>query len=103
MIGQPLVLFLVELKYLPLVGLLHAGNIVKAVGVPDINSMDAEKTLVMADILRIDRVEIALAKRKVMNGIQQVRLAGTVISNKTIDFVREKKRRFLVILKICDR
>jgi hypothetical protein len=62
--------------------------------------MDGEKISIVPYILTINQVEITLRERQVMNGIQQIGFAGTVISGKAIDLFRELQRSFPVILKI---
>jgi hypothetical protein len=65
--------------------------------------MDGEKALVVPDILCIDRIESAFAKGKIMYGIEQVGLPGTVIADKAIDLVGKMKAGFFVIFEITDR
>jgi hypothetical protein len=62
--------------------------------------VNGEKMLPVPDILGVDGVEIAFAKREVMDGIQQIGFSGTVITSKAIDLGRETGPCFPVILKI---
>jgi hypothetical protein len=75
MIGQPFVFFLIDLKEFPVICLLDTRDNVRTVTIFYVSSMNAEKALMVPDILGIDQVEIAFAERKVMNGIQQVGLS----------------------------
>ena len=63
-------------------------------------TMDGEEVLSEADILCIDRVEITFAKREVVDGVEEVGLAGTVVANKAIDVVAELHVGLGVILEI---
>ena len=54
----------------------------------------------MLNILGINQVEIAFTKGKVMNGIEKVCFARTVIPNKTIDLIRKQQCGITVILEI---
>jgi hypothetical protein len=65
--------------------------------------MNTEEILSVTDILAVDRVERAFAEGQIVDRIEKVGFPGTVISNETIDFIRENKRSFLVIFKITDR
>jgi hypothetical protein len=82
------------------ISLLNAGNNVRAVPVFQVSAMDAEKVLTMPYILRIDGIEITLAKGKVMNGVKQVCLSGPVITNKTVDLIGKLQGSFAVVLKV---
>jgi len=79
---------------------LYAGDRIGIIPVFQVDTMNGEKGFVMPDILRIDRVEIAFAKGKIMDRIQQVRLAGAVIPDKAIDLIGKRQCRIFIILKI---
>jgi hypothetical protein len=62
MIRQAVIFLLVPFKYFPLLGLLNAGYGISAVAIFQVTPMNAEKIFMMADILHINRVEIAFAE-----------------------------------------
>ena len=88
MVGQPFIFLMVYFKNFPVIGLLYTGNNIRTVTIFQVSAMNAEEVFVMPDILGINRVEIAFAKRQVMDGIQQVCFSSPVITDKTIDLVR---------------
>jgi hypothetical protein len=65
-------------------------------------AMQGKKCLSMADILLVDRVKVTFGKRKVINGIEQIGLAGSIIADKTVYPVRESHFLLSVILEIYD-
>jgi hypothetical protein len=87
MISQPFILFLVEFEYFPVVSLLNTAYSIPGVTIFQVCTMYTEEIFMMADILGVDRVKIAFAERKVVDGIQQVCFARAIITNKAIDFI----------------
>ena len=63
-------------------------------------ALQHKKTLVVADILAIDRIKVTLAKRQVMYGVEQIGFADSVVPYKTIDLGRKNSFKLAVILKI---
>jgi hypothetical protein len=54
----------------------------------------------MPYVLRVNRIEIAFAEGEVINSIQDVGFAHSVIANETVDVVRKFKFRFGIVLKV---
>ena len=61
--------------------------------------MNGKKIFAMADILGIKAGKKTLAERKVMDGVEEVRLAGTVVTHEAVYFPRKIKFRTGVIFK----
>jgi hypothetical protein len=72
MIGQPGVSFFIQLKYFLLGPVLDATDIITMMAVPDVRAMDSEKFLFVLNVLGINKVEITLAKRKVMDSVKKI-------------------------------
>jgi hypothetical protein len=70
------------------------------VAVEIVPSGDRKIRCFVPDVLRVDGVEIAFAKGEVINGVEQVGLAGGVVANKTIHTRREIHIRFSDIFEI---
>ena len=62
--------------------------------------MNAEKILVMSDVEFVGGTEETLAKRKVLNRVEDVGLAGSVQAHKTIDILRKQQVSRLAILEV---
>jgi hypothetical protein len=54
----------------------------------------------MPDVLGINRIQIALAERQVMDRIQQIGLSNPVLTHKAIDLGTQLKISLLIILEI---
>jgi hypothetical protein len=102
-IGKPVIFLFVQEKTLSLVSLLHAPDGTILSGIFRIDPVDRKELLTMPDILQIIRSEIALAKGKVVNGIEQVRLSDAVITDKTVYIVRKGKVGLAIVLEIVQR
>jgi hypothetical protein len=64
-------------------------NVIGRIVIADAGSVNGEIILEVADVLAVDRVEVTLAERKVMNGIHQVSLPYSVVPDKTVDLIRK--------------
>jgi hypothetical protein len=73
------------------------------ISIAQIFAMDGKKISFMPYVLQINRVKIAFGKREIINGVQKICFACTVITNETIDLLRKFQAGFFVILKIGDR
>ena len=100
MVGQPAVLFFVQLKNFMLIAFLSAENGVGVVRIFYPNTLNGKKISLVQDVLRVNDIEITLTKRKVMDCIKQVRLPHAVISYKTVDFFRKTQIEFRIIFKV---
>jgi hypothetical protein len=99
MVCQSFIFFLVALKDLVPVVMNAAEDLIRpAFGVKC--SLDHGKFLIMPYILCVNRIEIALAKAEIVNGIEQVGLPYTIIPDETIDAGREGNFSFGQIFKI---
>jgi hypothetical protein len=89
MIGKPVIFFFVQQKFLPVVSFLDALNMIRRIVITDAGTMYGEIILLVPDILAINGIEVTLAERKVMNGIQKVGFPDPVIPDKTVDLIRK--------------
>jgi len=102
MIRNPIVIFLVNPELLLYAGFLNAAYQLWIATVPLERAMNGKKCLTMPDIQLVDGIEVAFGKRKVVNSIKQIGFTGTIVSNKTIDFIRKSHFLLFVILEIND-
>ena len=65
-----------------------------------IHTMDSEEILLMPDVLLVGGTEETLAKRKVINGIEDVGLPCPVQAHETIDILRQLQIRRLAVLEV---
>jgi len=100
MIGKAVVILFIQQKTLSLVFFLNALDQVGCVAVTHEAAVDGKIFLAMPDVLGIPLVEKTLAKRKVMDGIQEVCLAYPVISRKAVDLIGKDQVGQFVIFKI---
>jgi hypothetical protein len=103
MIGQPVVFLLIEPERFLVISFLNATD---AIGFPTLTlivTMYAEKIHFVPDVLHIHRIEIALAKGEVINGIHDICFAGSVITNEAVDLNRKVEISFSIILEICEQ
>ena len=63
-------------------------------------AVDGEELLADADVLHIDRVEIALAEREIVDGVEEVGLAGTVVAHEAVDLGAEGDLDLGVVLEV---
>jgi hypothetical protein len=54
----------------------------------------------MAYVLYINAVKIAFTERKVIDTVEDIGLARTIVADKAIDLLREMERGFRAILEI---
>jgi hypothetical protein len=64
---------------------LHTAYLVAGIPIADEVPVNGKKILAMFDVLGINGVEIGFAKGQVMNGVEQVGLAGAVVTRKAVD------------------
>jgi hypothetical protein len=69
----------------------------------EIIALNHEEVLTVPDVLGISSVEITLAERQIMNGIQNVGFTHSVSPDQTVDLGAEFHPGLLVILKINQR
>ena len=62
--------------------------------------MDGEEILLMSDVLFVSGAEKALAKRKVIDGIQDVGLPRPVEAHETIDVLRQLQICRFTVLEV---
>jgi hypothetical protein len=66
-------------------------------------TLDHTIILVIPDVLRVHRIQIALAKGQVMDRIQDIGLAHTIFANEAIYLLRKGYFNLFIILKIDQR
>ncbi len=62
--------------------------------------MDGKEILIVTDILLVGGTEKALAKRKVINRVEDVGLAGTVKPHETIHLLRKQQVGRFAVLEV---
>jgi hypothetical protein len=62
--------------------------------------LNTEKRLIETDILTVRHIQIRFTQTEIINGIQDIRLTGSILTNKTIDIGRECDLCLLVVLEI---
>ena len=62
--------------------------------------MDGKIILAKTDILAIDRVEIALAEREIVDSVEQVGFSGAIVAHKAVDVVAKGDIGLRIILEI---
>jgi hypothetical protein len=100
MVGKPVVFFFIQQETLALISFLNTLNQVGLIAVSQETAADSKIILAVPDVLGICRVKKTFAKRKVVDGIEQVCLAYSVVSGKTVDLVGKNQIGQLVIFKI---
>ena len=99
-VGQTLVLLLVALE-LFLAAALHAAvDFLGGAVLLLIESLHHEKLFAVADDLRVDGVGAALAEREIIDRVQQVGLAHTVVSDEAVQLRGKGKLRLTDILVV---
>jgi hypothetical protein len=63
-------------------------------------SMYGKKLLVQPDILTVDGVEIALAEREVVGGIEEVGLPRPVVAYEAVDIATQLDVSLLIVLEV---
>jgi hypothetical protein len=101
MMGQPFILPLVAFEDLVPVVVDTAQDIV-GFTTHGKCSLNHCKFLVMADILGINRIEIAFAQAKIVNGIKQVCFSHAIFAHETIDPGRESYFSFRNVFEIYE-
>ena len=99
MVGQPVVLLTVPFENLLLMQLetaMHLG--IRPLRNAAINPFKHKHLLTPPDILRIGQIGTTLAKREIINGIQQIRFPHAVIPQQTIYVGRKTELRLADIL-----
>ena len=81
--------------------LLNTADLVRMVAVLFIGTMDGKKEFIMPDVLAVNRIEVTLTEREVMDGIQDIGLANTVVTYEAIDLWRKLKFGFRIVFKIA--
>ena len=100
MVAEAVVFLLVEAKRLLLVALLHTRHQLIIFAFMRINAVDGKEILLVADVLFVGRAKKALAKRKVINRVEDVGLSCPVEPHETIDILRKQQVSRLAILKV---
>ena len=72
MVAEAIVFLLVETKRFLLVAFLHARHQLVVLAIVRIHAMDGEEILLVKDVLLVSSAKEALAKRKVIDGIEDV-------------------------------
>lgn len=67
---------------------------------PSENSLEKKEIVTMPDANAVDIVEKTFCKGKIMYGIEDIRLADTIVADKTIDPRGELEIRLGIILEI---
>ena len=83
--GKGFVGFLLVTHLLGLVAPLYARNLNGLVFKPLIASVNGEELLSFPNVLSVDRVEVTLAEREVIDGIEEVGLPHSVVADETVD------------------
>ena len=91
---QAFVLFLVAFEVLLLSALHTAIHLVGVAVVASVGTLEHEEVGIVGDERRVDVGEGTPTKREVIDGIQQIRLAGTVVADEAIHLRRQRERRF---------
>jgi hypothetical protein len=82
------------------ISFLQALNRISFIAIHLVFALYRKIVLIVVDVLRIDGIEIAFAKRQVINGIKQVSFTGGIVPYKTIHFWRKREFGYFVILEI---
>ena len=91
MLGKCRALLLVELHFLRLPTLQRASHCYRvAAVVKHILAIDCKIVGTHTNVLAVHRIEVTLAKRQIIQRIQQIGLSHTVIADQTIHVVRER-------------
>ena len=99
MVGQSLILLLIALERLFLTAS-YATRECFGRAVTLVHSLQHKEILAVTYILRIDNVRKTLAEREIVDGIQQVTLAHTVVPDKTVDIIGKVKVGLNNILEV---
>ena len=100
MLAQAVVLLFVETERLFRVAFLHTRHqLIILLGMA-VDAMYREEILLMTDVLLVGSTEKTLAKRKVINRVEDVGLSGTIKSHKTIDVLRKQQIGRFAVLEI---
>src|ERR1700761_5322800 len=102
MICQAGIFFFVALKLLFLILLYRASNVFSMFITIKIAGND-KKICALLNLLAINRVEVAFAKREVVYGIKQIGFTRAVIARKSIYTRAKRKLGIGVIFKINNR
>src|SRR5690606_24119817 len=97
----PRVRLFVPLELFLLVALEAACHGVELIALIEL-ALHHEPVRIATDLLRVDRVEKALAERQVVDGIQQVGFSGAIRAGKRIHIRRKLQGGFGIILEIKD-
>ena len=100
MVGKSVVFLLVEAKRLLCIAFLHTRHQLVVFFRIAIRPMNGEEILLMAYVLLVSCAKITLAKRKVIDGIEDVGLACPIQTHKTIDILRKQHVCRLAVLKV---
>jgi hypothetical protein len=101
-IREPFIFLLISPDFFLLAILKTAMNLFLVV-VKLILTLEGEKLFGMPDILRIGIIEIAFTERQIINGIQQIGFANSIVPDKAIQFPGESEGGFTKILIIQHR
>ena len=100
MVAETVVFLLVEAERFFGVAFLHARNQLIILAVVRIHTMDGEEILLMPDVLLVGGTKETLAKRKVIDGIEDVGLPCPVEAHETIDVLRKQQVSRFAILEV---
>ena len=98
--GKSVVFFLVEFERLLGIAFLHARNQLILFVVESVSAMDTKEILIVADVELVGGAKKTLAKRKVVNGIEDVGLPCPVEANETVHILRKRQLGALAVLEI---
>jgi hypothetical protein len=100
MVAEAVVFLLVETKRLLLVAFLHARHQLVILAIVRIHAMDGKEILLVTDVLLVSSAKEALAKRKVIDGIEDVGLPCPIEAYETIDVLRKQQIGRFAVLEV---
>ena len=100
MVAEAVVFLLVEAKRLLLVTFLHTRHQLIIFAFMRIHAVDGKEILLVADVLFVGRAEKTLAKRKVINRVEDVGFSCPIEAHETIDILRKQQVSRLAILEV---
>jgi hypothetical protein len=99
-VTEAIIFFLVETERLLGITFLNAGNQFIILAIVRIHPMDGKEILLMPDVLLVGGAEKTLAKREVIDGIQDVGLPCPVEAHETIDVLRQLQICRFTVLEV---
>jgi hypothetical protein len=102
MVRNPVVILGIDPELLFNAQFLYAAYLVSQATIVLKGTVYGKKCFAMPDVLLVNRIKITLGKRKVINSIEQIGFAGTVVAHKTIYLIGESHLLLPIIFKIND-